>query len=130
MGIELPPGMKNGFVVQAQVGGKARLHVIKGGKPVAHFDCDEEFLGDIAGSLLLQAKNLSAHLVEPPSGDDFNGFVIQPTTVGVVGNPTPGFETLAFRLGKAQIGFVLPHATLKVIGAALLAASAEEGRPH
>lgn len=125
MTITPPAGFENGMLVSAASNGKLALQILTNGVASTSIELNPEEVGRFVVQLLsvsAAAHAASGNQPAPPSAR--KGVSVEPTAIGLSQSPRKGYEILAVRCGNAEFGLSIPHATLRNIGTAMIAASA------
>jgi hypothetical protein len=120
-----PSGIASGLDVRFIPPDRVRIGIIENDRIVNHVDCPVGMVGGIVALLLRNAFEASKHLITPiRAGQDYDGEVVQISTLGLGQNQSPLHQTLVLGIGAAKIGFAIPNDSLAELGRNFLTASA------
>jgi len=127
MAINVPAGMKNGLITNSLPNGNIEIALVSKGRGRGAF----EAAPDAMGHLVQQVINITM-FAHQRMGQELQSGVDHVSTWPTVAISSlalgpcevPGHASLIIRFGESQIGIPLPHAALRSLGEAMIAASA------
>ena len=129
----LPPGMKNGLIVNPLPSGELEVKLVSDGEECGCFNCKPDRAAMVAAQFLAAAKVAHERTGKPlPSRteEEGNWANVQPSTLGLGPCPLPEHESLVVRFGEAALGIALPRTILRQMGEAMITMSADGDKPH
>ncbi|MCP4701929.1 MAG: hypothetical protein GY862_34480 [Gammaproteobacteria bacterium] len=132
--MDLPPGMKNGLLVAMGPDGKLRIEMAADGENKGGFTTEPDKAGFLAAQILECARiahEKSPHSVlQDGTQKESQWPTLQATKVALGPCHMPGHESLIVQFGQAVLGIALPSEALRSLGEALIALSADPGKPQ